>query len=486
MLSPVLRTCSEGCAICENALKVSDRMFRERQDYAEPYRIKMIERIELVDRPTREQLINEAGYNVFSLPADAVYIDLLTDSGTAAMSDYQWAGMMMGDESYAGSRNYYHLKDSVRDVMGYEYVAPTHQGRGAEHILMNIFVEPGDRVLGNMHFDTTEGHILLRGAQPVNCLAEIGYDVAAEAPFKGNFDLNLLEEEIERDKNKAALILVTITCNNNGGQPVSMENIRGVRAIADKYHIPMFFDAARFAENAYFIKKLEPGYEDKSIADIVREMFSYGDGCTMSAKKDALVNIGGFIAFNNKDNYDKAIEWQIPFEGFATYGGLAGRDLEAVARGLREVLDERYLEDRIGQVAYLGDLLTACGIPIVRPSGGHGIYVDAKSLLPHIPRHEFPAQALTVELFIEGGVRGVELGGCAFGHKDSETGEDIWPQMELVRLAIPRRVYTDRHMEYVAKTMKAIKERASSVKGLRIVHQAPVLRHFTARFERVG
>ena len=460
-------------------------MFRDRQDYAEPYRIKMVEKINLVDKPTREQLIKEAGYNVFSLPAEAVYIDLLTDSGTAAMSDYQWAGMMMGDESYAGSKNYYHLKDSVKDVMGYDYVAPTHQGRGAEHILMNIFVRPGDRVLGNMHFDTTEGHILLRGAEPVNCLAQVGYDVDAEVPFKGNFDLDLLEEEIRKDPSKAALILITITCNNNGGQPVSMENIKGVKGIADKYNIPVFFDAARFAENAYFIKQLEPGFEDKAIGDIVKEMFSYGDGCTMSAKKDALVNIGGFLAFREKEDYEKALEWQIPFEGFATYGGLAGRDLEAIARGLREVLDEYYLENRIGQVRYLGSLLSACGVPIVKPTGGHGVYVDAKSLLPHLPRNQFPAQALTVELYLEGGVRGVELGGCAFGHKDPETGEDVWPELELVRLTIPRRVYTDRHMDYVARTLRAVKERASSVRGLKIVHEAPVLRHFTAKFERV-
>jgi len=467
-------------------LKASeDFMFRDRQDYAEPYRIKMVEKINLVDKPTREQLIKEAGYNVFSLPAEAVYIDLLTDSGTAAMSDYQWAGMMMGDESYAGSKNYYHLKDSVKDVMGYDYVAPTHQGRGAEHILMNIFVRPGDRVLGNMHFDTTEGHILLRGAEPVNCLAQVGYDVDAEVPFKGNFDLDLLEEEIRKDPSKAALILITITCNNNGGQPVSMENIKGVKGIADKYNIPVFFDAARFAENAYFIKQLEPGFEDKAIGDIVKEMFSYGDGCTMSAKKDALVNIGGFLAFREKEDYEKALEWQIPFEGFATYGGLAGRDLEAIARGLREVLDEYYLEDRIGQVRYLGSLLSACGVPIVKPTGGHGVYVDAKSLLPHLPRNQFPAQALTVELYLEGGVRGVELGGCAFGHKDPETGEDVWPELELVRLTIPRRVYTDRHMDYVARTLRAVKERASSVRGLKIVHEAPVLRHFTAKFERV-
>lgn len=460
-------------------------MFRRRDEYAEPYRIKVVEMIQPTDRPTREKLIKEAGYNVFSLPSESVYIDLLTDSGTAAMSDLQWAGMMVGDESYAGSKNYFHFKDAIKDVMGYEYVVPTHQGRGAEHVLMNVFVKPGDRVLGNMHFDTTEGHIFLRNAEPVNCLAEIGYMVDEDDDFKGNFDLKLLEREIRRNRKKVPFILITVTCNNNGGQPVSMKNIKEVRDIADRYELPVFFDAARFAENAYFIKHLEPGYKHKSIAEIAREMFSYGDGCTMSAKKDALVNIGGFVAFDKREYYEQAIQWQIPFEGFVTYGGLAGRDLEAISRGLREVLNEDYLEDRIGQVRYLGALLTETGVPIVKPTGGHGIYVDAKALLPHIPRHQFPAQALTVELFIEGGIRGVELGGCAFGYNDPETGEDVWPELELVRLAIPRRVYTDRHMRIVARTLSAVKQRASSVKGLRLVHEAPVLRHFTARFERV-
>ncbi|HHY12113.1 MAG TPA: tryptophanase [Firmicutes bacterium] len=460
-------------------------MFRRREEYAEPYRIKVVEMIRPIDRPTREKLIRDAGYNVFALPSDSVYIDLLTDSGTAAMSDYQWSGMMMGDESYAGSKNYFHFRDAVKDVMGYEHVVPTHQGRGAEHILMNVFVKPGDRVLGNMHFDTTEGHILLKGAEPVNCLADAGYKVGVEADFKGNFDLELLETEIRKDRDKVPFVLVTVTCNNNGGQPVSMQNIRGVRSVADKYGLPVFFDAARFAENAYFIKQLEPGYEDKPIGDIAREMFSYGDGCTMSAKKDALVNIGGFVAFRNIEHYRQAIQWQIPFEGFVTYGGLAGRDLEAMARGLHEVLNEDYLEDRIGQVRYLGGLLIKSGIPIVRPTGGHGIYINAKALLPHIPRNEFPAQALTVELFIEGGIRGVELGGCAFGHKHPQTGEDLWPELELVRLAIPRRVYTDRHMAMVARALRAVKERASSIKGLKLTYEAPVLRHFTARFERV-
>lgn len=460
-------------------------MFRDRDEYAEPFRVKMVEMIRRSTREERESAIRAAGYNIFSLASDMVYVDLLTDSGTSAMSDRQWAGIMTGDEAYAGSRSYFALKDSIRDIMGYEYVAPTHQGRGAEHVLMAAMVKKGDRVLGNMHFDTTEGHILLREAEPVNCLAAPGYRVAEETLFKGNFDLAKLEDEIGKAPYRVPLVLITVTCNNNGGQPVSMANIRGVKEIASRYGIPVFFDAARFAENCWFVKNLEPGYRDKSIQEISREMFSYGDGCVMSAKKDALVNIGGFLAFRDERLFRKAIEWQIPFEGFVTYGGLAGRDLEAVARGLREVMDESYLEDRTGQVKYLGDLLIEAGIPIVRPTGGHGVYIDAQAMLPHLPRKEFPAQALVVELYVEGGVRGVELGGCAFGHVDPATGEDVWPELELVRLAIPRRVYTDRHMKQVAKALIAVKERAASIRGLRLTYQAPVLRHFTAKFERV-
>jgi tryptophanase len=460
-------------------------MFRSRDEYAEPFRIKMVEMIRQVSREERESLIREAGYNVFSLPSDAVYIDLLTDSGTSAMSDRQWAGIMMGDEAYAGSRNYFSLKESVKDIMGFDYVVPAHQGRGAEHVLMAALVKPGDRVLGNMHFDTTEGHILLRGAEPVNCLAAAGYRVSEETLFKGNFDLVKLEDEIRRAPDKVPFILITVTCNNNGGQPVSMENIRRVRDTARKYGKLVFFDAARFAENCYFIEQLEPGYRGKSIQEISREMFSYGDGCTMSAKKDALVNIGGFLATRHEDIYRKAVEWQIPFEGFVTHGGLAGRDLEAMARGLREAIDEAYLEDRIGQVRLLGDLLIRAGVPIVRPAGGHGIYVDAQAFFPHLPRKEFPAQALVVEMYVEGGVRGVELGGCAFGRVDPKTGEDVWPELELVRLAVPRRVYTDRHMAQAARTLEAVKQHRSAVRGLRLTHEAPVMRHFTAKFERV-
>lgn len=458
---------------------------RRRDEYAEPYRIKVVEPVKQTTREERERLIAGAHYNVFSLPSWAVYIDLLTDSGTSAMSDYQWAGMMLGDEAYAGSRNYYNLKDVVREITGYEHVLPVHQGRGAEHVLMAAMVKPGDRIPGNMHFDTTEGHILLRGAQPISCIRAEGLDPDREAPFKGDIDPDKLEEVVAKDPSKVPFILVMVTCNNNGGQPVSMASIRKAREIAGRYGIPLFFDAARFAENCYFIKDREPGYSRKSVAEIAREMFSLGDGFTMSAKKDALVNIGGLLGFRHEEHYTKAIQWQIPFEGFITYGGLTGRDMEAMARGLREALDESHLEDRIGQVAYLGELMKAEGIPIVKPPGGHGIYINALALLPHIPREHFPAQSLVVELYVEGGIRGVELGGCAFGKRDPRTGEDIWPELELVRLAIPRRVYSDRHMKKVAEAAARVRDRAKDIKGLKLVEEAPVLRHFTAKFERL-
>lgn len=459
---------------------------RPRDEYAEPFRIKMVEPIKQRTREERERLIAQAGYNLFNLRSEDVYIDLLTDSGTSAMSDNQWAGLMLGDEAYAGSRSFFHLEESVREIMGFRHVVPTHQGRAAEHILMTMLVKPGQRVLGNMHFDTTEGHILLKGATPVNLVIEEGYEPGVLHPFKGNLDLSRLEEELSTyGPEKIPFILITVTCNNNGGQPVSLSNIRAVREIATRYGVPVFFDAARFAENAYFIKEREPGYADKSIPEIVREMFSYGDGCTMSAKKDGLVNIGGFLAFNSEEYYRQAVQWGIVYEGFATYGGQAGRDLEALARGLREVVEEDYLENRIGQVHYLAQKLLDLGIPIIEPPGGHGVYLDAQRFLPHIPREQFPAQTLAVELYIEGGIRGVELGSNAFAHRDEKTGEMIYPRLELVRLAIPRRVYTDRHMDHVARTLAAIARRKENLRGLRLVYEAPVLRHFTSRFERV-
>ncbi len=461
---------------------------RRRNEYAEPFKIKSVESIQLLPREQRLKALIDAGYNVFNLPSEAVFVDLLTDSGTSAMSDRQWAVLMHGDEAYAGSASFRRLKEAVEDIYGFPYVAPTHQGRAAEHILMTMLVKPGDRVLGNMHFDTTQGHILLKNAEPVDLVIPEGVDTQAEHPFKGNIDLAALENELAghaAGRQRVPFVLITVTCNNNGGQPVSMANIREASRLARQYGVPVFFDAARFAENCYFIREREPGYEGKSIEAIAREMFSYGDGCTMSAKKDALVNIGGFLAFRDEAVYRQAVQWQIVFEGFATYGGLAGRDLEAMAQGLREVLSPDYLENRVGQVHYLASRLDELGVPRVRPAGGHGVYVDARALLPSIDSDLFPGQALVAALYEEGGVRAVELGSLAFARRDAVTGETIRPRNELVRMAIPRRVYTDRHMDHVARTMALVLERRSELKGLRLLYEAPVLRHFTARLEPV-
>ncbi len=455
---------------------------------AEPFKIKMVEPIKLLSPRERLRAIDAAGYNLFALPSDAVYIDLLTDSGTSAMSDRQWAAIMLGDESYAGSRSYFRLREAVETTFGYPFVAPTHQGRAAEHILMTMMVKPGDRVLGNMHFDTTQGHILMKDAEPVNLVVAEGLDPQDESPFKGNLDLNRLAAELAAHaagRRRVPFVLITVTCNNNGGQPVSMANIRDVSAMAREHGVPVFFDAARFAENCYFIKQREPGYADKDIVEIAREMFAFGDGCTMSAKKDGLVNIGGFLAFKSEEYYRKAVEWQIPFEGFATYGGLAGRDLGGLAQGLTEVVELPYLANRVEQVAYLAGLLDEIGVPRVKPAGGHGVYIDAGAVLPGLPRDQFPGQAVAVSLYLEGGVRGVELGSLAFAHADPATGKTVYPPSELVRLAIPRRVYTDRHMEHVARAAEAMWRSRSTLKGYELAYEAPVLRHFTARLRPV-
>jgi tryptophanase len=458
---------------------------RERTEYAEPYRIKMVEAIELKPRDCRERAIAEAGFNVFNLKAEDVYIDLLTDSGTNAMSSQQWASMFMGDESYAGARSFFRLQEAVKDIFGYQYLVIAHQGRAAENILMGTLVQPGQRVLNNMHFDTTEGHVQMRRGKPVNLVCEEGYDTVKEVPFKGNMDPDKLESEMKKGAKNGDIpfVMMTVTCNSNGGQPVSMENIRIVSEITHKYGIPLFFDAARFAENCYFIKQREKGYENRTIKEIAREMFSYGDGATMSAKKDAIVNIGGFVAIkDDKTLYNNCTQRQIQYEGFRTYGGLSGRDMEAIATGLYEGLEENYLEDRIGQVRYLGEKLKRLGVPMQVPFGGHGVFIDAKKLLPHIPQREFPAQTLTIAAYVEGGVRGVELGTCAFGHTDPETGEEYFPPLELMRLAIPRRVYTDRHMDAVAETFARILEKKDGMKGLKLEYAPAVMRHFTARF----
>ncbi|KKM08741.1 tryptophanase [Clostridiales bacterium PH28_bin88] len=452
---------------------------------AEPYRIKVVEPIRMTSREEREMLIRQAGYNPFLLPSEAVYIDLLTDSGTSAMSDRQWAGMMVGDEAYAGSRNFYHLQAVVEELMGFKYVIPTHQGRAAENILFTVMLHEGNVVPNNMHFDTTKAHVLHKHGRPVDLVIDAAYEPGLPLPFKGNMNPAKLEALIAQvGRENIPIVMLTLTCNSGGGQPVSMANIREVREVCRRYGLPLFLDACRFAENAYFIKQREEGYRDKTVREIVKEIFSYADGCTMSAKKDALVNIGGFLALRDQDLYQKCSVWAVLFEGFPTYGGLAGRDMEAMARGLTEVVDEAYLASRIGQVRYLAEQLTAAGIPIVQPPGGHAVYLDAGAFLPHIPRDQFPAWALTVALYLEGGVRAVEIGTVLAG-RNPETGAHDYPRLDLVRLAIPRRVYTDRHMDVVARAVINIYSRRDQIRGLCFTYEAPVLRHFTARFKPV-
>jgi tryptophanase len=409
-------------------------------------------------------------------------IDLLTDSGTSAMSDNQWAGLMMGDESYAGSRNYYHFEETIQDIFGYKYVIPTHQGRVAENILCSIKVKKGHCIPNNIHFDTTRANIEHAGAKAVNCVIDEAYNTTIEHPFKGNVDLEKLEKVInEVGPENIPFCMITVTNNSGGGQPVSLENIKQTKALVDKYNLPLLFDACRFAENAYFIKTREKGYEDWSIKEIAKEMFKYGNGCTMSAKKDGLVNMGGFLCLDNEEMADQVKNLLILVEGFPTYGGLAGRDLEAVARGLKEVLDENYLAFRTGQIKYLGDLLDEAGVPFVKPAGGHAIYLDVKRFLPEIPQSQFPAQALVCELYLAGGIRTVEIGSLMFGYQDKETGENVYPDLELLRLAVPRRVYTTAHMEYVAKTIIDVYNNRDAIKGLKLTYEADILRHFTAK-----
>jgi tyrosine phenol-lyase len=453
---------------------------------AEPFKIKVVEPIRMTTREERDRILKEVGYNVFFIPSEKIFIDLLTDSGTSAMSDNQWAGIMLGDEAYAGSRNFFHFEQTIKDIFGYRHVIPTHQGRMAENLLFSVMVKKGQIVPNNTHFDTTRANVEHKGGLPLDLITEEGLDPELEYPFKGNMDVKKLQQTIEEyGPENIPLVMITVTNNSAGGQPVSMKNIREVRELLNRYGIPLFFDACRFAENCYFIKQREPGYRDKSILEIAREMFSYGDGCTMSAKKDGLVNIGGFLALNDEEIAQKVKNLLILIEGFPTYGGLAGRDLEAIARGLKEVLNEDYLHYRISQVKYLGDLLDEAGIPIVKPTGGHAVYIDAKKFLPHIPQSQFPAQALTVALYREAGIRAVEIGSLMFAHKDPKTGEMVYPQLELVRLAIPRRVYTTQHMNYVAESIIRIYKNREQIRGLKIVYEAPILRHFTVRLEEV-
>ncbi len=454
--------------------------------FAEAYRIKMVEPIKKSTKEERQQWLKEAKYNLFNLKSEQVFVDLLTDSGTGAMSDKQWSEMMLGDESYAGSSSYYKMKAAIKEITGFDYFLPTHQGRAAENVLFSATVKEGDIVPGNSHFDTTKGHIEFRKAHAIDCTIDEAFDTSIEHDFKGNLDLNKLEDVLKNnDVAKIPFIIVTVTCNTAGGQPVSMQNLKDVKALADKYNVKVIFDSARFAENAYFIKVREEGYADKTIREIVKEMFSYADGMTMSSKKDAIVNIGGFIATRHKEMFDEASVFSILYEGYLTYGGLSGRDMSALAQGLYEGTEFDFLENRIGQVEYLGAKLTEYGIPVQRPFGGHAIFVDALKFLPNIKREEFPAQTLAAELYLEAGVRGVEIG-AILADRDPVTRENRYPELELLRLAIPRRTYTYNHMEYIAAALKNVYDRRMEItKGFKITHEAPVLRHFTVELDRV-
>ncbi len=449
----------------------------------EPFRIKVVEPIKLTTRDEREQLIEAAGYNPFLLRADDVIIDLLTDSGTSAMSSEAWAAMMRGDESYAGARSWYRFRDAVNDIFGFEQVIPTHQGRAAEHILFGIMVQPDSIIPNNTHFDTTRANIEFSGGNAIDLPCSEAEDLDSEYPFKGNMDTAALEKLVaEKGPVRIPIIMVTITNNSGGGQPVSMANIREISRIARGANIPFYIDACRFAENSQFIKRREPGYENTATIDIAREMFSYADGCTMSAKKDAFANIGGFLCTNDAALAQRERNLLILTEGFPTYGGLAGRDLEAIAVGLHEVLDEHYLDYRLLSIRYVVEHLRELGIPVVAPSGGHAVYLDARRFLPHIEPLQYPGQSLAVELYVEAGVRTVEIGTVMFG-ADSRTGEECAARFDLVRLAIPRRVYTQSHMDYVLEAINLVWERRSDIRGMRIVRAPQFLRHFTAEFD---
>lgn len=452
--------------------------------FSESYRIKVVEPLRRSTRLEREQWIKEAKYNLFNLRSEQVFIDLLTDSGTGAMSHNQWSAIMLGDESYAGASSYYNLKNAIRDILGFEHFLPTHQGRAAENVLFSALVKEGDYVPGNSHFDTTKGHIEFRKAHAVDCTIDEAADTELYHPFKGNVDPAKLEAFLSKHADRVPFVIVTITNNTAGGQPVSMENLRAVRAICDRFGKMLIFDSARFAENAYFIKIREQGYADKSIKEIVKEMFSYADAMTMSSKKDAIVNIGGFIAMRSKELWRNCSTFNIMFEGYVTYGGMSGRDMNALAVGLDEGTEFDYLQTRIKQVEYLGDRLKEFGIPFQYPAGGHAIFIDANKVLPNLPREQFRAQTLAVELYLEAGVRGVEIG-TLLADRDPETRENRYPKLELLRLAIPRRVYTNNHMDVIAVALKNVFDRREQItSGLRITWEAPIMRHFTVELDK--
>ena len=454
--------------------------------FAESYKMKMVESIK---RSTKEQRLNwikEAKYNLFNLKSDYVFIDLLTDSGTGSMSDIQWSAMMVGDESYAGARSYYKLKNAIKDIFGFEYFLPTHQGRAAENVLFSTLVSEGDIVPGNSHFDTTKGHIEFRKATAIDCTIDEAFNPSVEHPFKGNVDITKLEDVLKKyPKEKIPFIVLTLTNNTAGGQPVSLKNIKDVSDLAKKYDVKLLFDSARFAENAYFIKIREEGYKDKSIKDIVKEIYQYADYATMSSKKDAIVNMGGFIGFKDEAIWKKATTYNIMFEGYITYGGMSGRDMNALAVGLDEGTEFDYLETRIKQVEYLGARLDEYGIPYQRPVGGHAIFLDAPQILTNVPKEEYIAQTLGIELYIEAGIRGVEIG-TLLADRDPVTRENRYPKLELLRLAIPRRVYTNNHMDVIAVALKNVYDRRDSIKhGYRIITEAPIMRHFTVTLEKI-
>ncbi len=454
-----------------------------RRSWAEPGKIKMVEPLRVTDRATRERALAEAGYNTFLLRSEDVYIDLLTDSGTSAMSDRQWAGMLLGDEAYAGSRNFYNLENAIQTYYGYKYIVPTHQGRGAEHLISQAVIKKGQFVPGNMYFTTTRLHQELAGGTFVDVIIPEAHDPASLHPFKGNVDLEKLEAVIQAaGPERVPYLSLAATVNMAGGQPVSMENMRAVRALCSRYGVRIILDATRAVENAYFIQQREPGYREKPVAAILREFCDLTDGCTMSGKKDALVNIGGWLALNEQELYEEASNLVVIYEGLHTYGGLAGRDMEAMAIGIAESVQDDHIRARVGQVEYLGEKLTAWGVPIVRPVGGHAVYLDARAFYPHIPQDQFPAQMLAAQLYLDSGVRAMERGIVSAG-RDPKTGDHYYPRLELVRLTIPRRVYTQAHMDVTAESVAAVWDDRANVRGLRMVYEPLYLRFFQARFE---
>ncbi len=467
----------------ENTAGTSQPRGEERRSWAEPFRIKVVEPVKMTTRQEREVCIQEAGYNTFLLRSEDVYIDLLTDSGTSAMSDYQWAGLMLGDEAYAGSKNFYHLEGAIRDVYGYRHVIPTHQGRGAEHLISRVLIKAGDFVPGNMYFTTTRLHQELAGGTFVDVIIDEAHDPSSPHPFKGNADPDKLEALVAKvGPERIPYVSLAATVNMAGGQPISLANLREVRALCDRYGLRIILDATRAMENAYFIQQREPGHQGRSVKEILKEICSYTDGCTMSGKKDALVNIGGWLAVNDDDLAEEARNLVVVYEGLQTYGGMAGRDMEAMARGIVESVQDDHIRARVGQVEYLGKKIVEAGVPIVNPIGGHAVYLDARAFLPHIPQEEFPAQRLAAELYLEGGVRSMERGIVSAG-RDPATGDHRRPKLELVRLALPRRVYTQAHMDVTAETVWAVHARRERIPGLRMTYEPKYLRFFQARFE---